>query len=649
MRRGDHATEPIRELAVGLATGCASSAAPHGDRVAVETGLDDVLRSDYDSPALHIATRPSEETIGRVRSFAGRDDVRYYLAAGSPGFHRPLWSMRPWTGSARVPRWGPGMAGRVLSGADERSAAVEREIELTERWLGTGTTSPRLLVTEVFGRPNPRDVRFWQTCLTRLGRRRLWPPRLLVLRHECAPAGPVRDGASDRQDEQILIALLLAGGYAWRPEFDRWTARLGWTGDRIDAMTSVRDCPEETLYTYRDAHRWAQARAAHAAAGRETVAELAAVVVTAAPNPLVATAALATDPAVILAACKGSGFAEAEPEPGELLRYGRTLFRASRAGGWAAVPRGTAGAVYLATLVAGLDEVSPAVAELALDSADRLGIEPDVRAQLAYQLGLVLARGHTAQAWAASARCFAAARETLAATPKPDPETTGDRVAAAFNGAALAAYRAGDHAEAVRAELAALDALGGSGRSSVVEHRVLILANLATVYGREPDARERALAAFRQAWRLAAGAGSLTGMGYVASGMVPALIEAGGHAEAEDVTNDLLRHYDATPAPPRAVERALVASCWRLADVRLAAGAVRTAAGWYVTAVRRMRRAAPGVVRTVLRDLNAEPPDGCPGFAREVLTEELAAHITLATDLAALSSFVEGGERDGRG
>jgi hypothetical protein len=373
----------------------------------------EAVRPDYDSTTLQIVSRPSAEIADRVRSYLAGGNTRYYLSAGTTGFDHPLWTFRPDRPVTRT---------------------LEDELEQIDRWTGDGALAPRLVVTEVFGPPRPQDMAFWQSCLNRLSRRRVCRPRLLVLRHDDVPASGPWLTAADPVSSEILLALLLSGGYAWRSEFERWAAALGWDADRIDALTSTRDHAVETVYTYRDSLRWAQARAV------------------------------------------------------------------------------------------------------------------------------------------------------------------------------------GEHHQAAR--------LLGDDR---------------------PVAFEPDLAAYRQAWRLASATGSLTGMARVAIGMVPKLIEDDGRAEAESGVLDLLRSYDATPVPPASAERAALASCWRLAEAWLADGVPRTAAGWYVKAVRRMRRPAPEVVSDIMRTLGARPHD-CPEFAGAVLAEELAVHMAMATDAEALESLAGEGE-----
>lgn len=541
---------------------------------------------------VRIVTAESALIENEVHALLVRTDVRYRLAAGTGAHARPLWSFGARPGSP-----GP-VAMRVLSSAEDRQAAIEREI-------ASLAAADGLVVTEVIGTPSADDVRFWQACRTRL------PHGLVVLRHEAAPP----DRPFDQHDEEVLLTLLLCGGYAWSPEFEGWATARGWNLRHLNRVVSRRECAEGVLYTYAGARDWSRAGAIRAAADPELLADLASMVVATQPDPLVATAAHLANPSFALAAGARLGFADS---PDAITSYARTLFRNARK---TRIPRADTAAVYLAALAVG--RVSEATARLILQAAQRNEVDVAVQAQLACQLGQSLAKANNAEA---SIRCFDHARRCLESAM--DPEVAGSGTAAAHNGAALARYRTGDRGGAVRAELAALAELTAPGvadQGHLVEQQVLLLTNLAAV---SPSP----VSHYWQAWRLASEADSLPAMAYVAPGLVRAVGDA-------DVVRRLLDRYDAAPIPPKSVERAVVACCFALADKALSSGDIAGAADWYVDAVRRMHRAGPAVITAIMRNLSGH--GNPPADAMSSLAEQLHLHEVMAADLSTLLGLLE--------
>jgi hypothetical protein len=165
---------------------------------------------------------------------------------------------------------------------------------------------------------------------------------------------------------------------------------------------------------------------------------------------------------------------------------------------------------------------------------------------------------------------------------------------------------------------------------------------LAKVRNRKGE-RENALTCYRRAWHGATSAGSLAGMVYVAADLVRSLVGVGEYTEAEAVAKELLRQYDAADAPYGTFERAVATTCFTLADLSLAKGAVQAAADWYVEAVLCTQRAVPHVIHGIIQNLRRQPESPSTSVLR-LLERELKAHRAMAADLNALVALLEGRE-----
>jgi hypothetical protein len=586
------------------------------------------------SEALTVLSVPSARVPSVLADLAarvGRDNVRYHLSGGAGPFGRAVWR----TGPAERPASDVDLALRLLRCREEREARLLLAARAVRTWLAAANGAPRTVVVELPGPPTHDDIRFLQECRIRLDRGGL--QTITVLRHAPAGAGPVVP-AGGHADE-ILLMLRLSGGFADAANFERWRRVHGWDADLVDALTSTRDCPEGTLRVPADASLPGRARLVQATADPMLVAELAAEVVTGSDAPPLATAALVGDEAAALAAFTAGAAAEAADRGRVLSRYAGTLYRRARARGWAGVSPATAATAYLAAVVADRRRVTGSAAELVLAGAERAGVEPPARALLAFGLGQLLAKDPDPAVRAAGVRCFEHARRAHGAAVT-DPGTAS-RLAASFNGTALVHYRERDRdgaATTMRAALDALDVPEASG-DDLNDQQVLLLTNLGKLYRGDPATRADALHAYRRAWLAATTAASLSATTYVVADLVRTLAAAGEHAEADAVGEEFVRLYDRAEDPGRAAERALSTVCWRLADQRLAAGAVPDAARWYVAAVSRMRRGAPEVIDTILRNLGALSPAPDPAVV-ETLTRQRAAHAMTAGDLVALRGLL---------
>lgn len=599
------------------------------------------MSTSHRSPELEIVTGSSATLRTVADDLSGRADVRYYLTAGAGRFGRPSWAF----GRRDDEQLRPELADRsviasVLDCDELRAMCVEEEIQAIQSWFAAPGEGPKRLVLETFGAPSRDDVAFWQAC-----RLRLPPSRasMLVLRHD--PYDSL-DRQDDCQRTEILLTLLLAGGYAWAWEFDRWAELRHWEQGATETSTSSRGTAHGRLVTYAGSRERAQARQTFRALDPAVVEELATLVVATQPDPLLPSAALVPDPSLALRAFGRLACAQAAGNLSGIAEYGKNLFRRGRNHGWNGITKCTAATFWLAALLAERKQVSPTAARTMLNLAEQFGVDADVRSLFAYALGQRLAKDHRADRWTASVRCFDYVHACHRADPPEYAGVGASRHAAAYNGAALAHLRLGDHDGSIKEELAALDALAEPGvleSGGLYEQQVLVLANLARVYERS-GRTEPALDCYRLGWRVSTECGSLAGMAYAATGLVRLLVETDADEEAKQVTTDLLASYDSTSTRGRDIERGVVGSCCVLADRCLSAGDVRAAAGWYEKAARRMRRGVPDMIEGMARNIRAHT-EATPVL--EFLSAELAAHQAIAADLEALLALLEEGERDG--
>ncbi|GAB2838396.1 hypothetical protein [Lentzea nigeriaca] len=506
---------------------------------------------------------------GVLEDLRAQGHVRYYLSAG-----RPLW--------LRGPEGPADLTAALLRCHDEREARLRAEVRAVKEWLAEG--GRRSVVVELFNPPTRDDVRFLQECRMRLVRGEA--QSITVLRHlpAAAPAN------------EVLAMFQLAGGSVPEEKFRHWQANHGWDDDLVRRVTSTRD----GLRTY----------ATPPPRDLPITPELVAEVAQSVEVPL-STAALLTDPSAALDAFTAGAAAEAAGQGRVLSRYAGNLYRRALRGD--EVPHAKAAGAYLAALVADRRRVSGTLADLLLAQAEKWDVRPADRAMLAYNLGQLLAKDPDPAVRKSAARCFEHAREL-------DVPVT--QVAASFNGAALALYRDRDLDGAVTSMRTALELL--EGQDIVADQQVQLLTNLAKLRRGTPEA----MCLYRRAWEAADGVANAT---YVASDLVRVLLDAGEEREAEAVATRLLDLFDSADDPNQASEKAVSAVCFRLAGHRLAAGATADAARWYLAAVSRMRRGAPEVVDTILRNLGDQPA---------ALVEERAAHAVIADDLLALRGLL---------
>ncbi|MFD9950447.1 hypothetical protein ACFWYW_49460 [Nonomuraea sp. NPDC059023] len=579
-------------------------------------------------------TGPSSELRSLVSGLNRRADIRYYLTAGTGEFWRPSWAFTTPKGD------GPDRSAvaSILDCAGERAAFADQEVQAIESWIAAPGSAQKRLVLETIGAPSQDDLAFWQACRLRLRSTRA---TMLVLRHD---PGPAQGGQAQPQAKEILLGLLLSGGYAWAREFDRWAALRRWDASVIEACTSTRDTTSGRLYTYAGLREKAQAWHVFEASAPATVEELARMVVATQADPLLASAALVSDVCLALAALSPLACAEAAAHPRGIARYGRQLFHRGRHDRWKRIEKATAATCFLAAVLVNRKRITPATATAILNLTEHLGVDADVRSLFAYTLGQRLAKDDHEDDWTASIRCFDYVHACHRAHPHDYVGLDATRHAAAYNGAALAHLRLGDHAGSIEAELAALDALAEPGvlETGLYEQQVLVLANLGRVYG-QTGQTQQALDCYRLSWRIAAEDDSLGGLAHAGAGLVRLLVEAGEFGEAERVTADLLRSYDSAEGPGRHIERAVVGSCWVLADRSLSAGDVRSAAEWYAEAVHRMTPGRPKVIESIIQNLGRHAE---AGPVMEVLETALAEHRATAADLESLRGLLEEREAD---
>ncbi|MCT2587060.1 hypothetical protein [Actinophytocola gossypii] len=569
--------------------------------------LDALTDPTTGAPGPRIVEATSAEIAAAVTDAAERHGPRYYLSAGSGTASVPLWAF----GTEPHPdrRSVLARAEGLLHCREERDAAVEHELTEVGTWLAADTGGPKILVAELFGPATRDQVAFLHAC----GQRRPDQPRIVVLRHTGRPGAGTRP-PGDPETDEILLAMRLAGGQASDARVARWTRLRRWDPATVAALTSTRPGPRGPVRTYADVRAWAAAGAVLARTGQELLRTVATMVTSRdddAPADVVplSTAALADDPAAALTAITAASCAAAADRPSALLDVTRSVLWGGRRRGWSDVDRSTAYALHLAAFVsAGRGRLSPAAADRVLALAERTGVDAPVRSLLGYHLGQILAKSRRPAGWAASTRHFAYAREHVRATPGG----VASRIAASYNGEALARFRAGDRDGAVRAELAGLAALSAPGVPStraLAEQRVLLLTNLADVHARGDGTALEAIRCGQEAFRVAVDADSLVALTYVVPNLVRRLLDQGWLPEAERVADQLVRRYDRNVAPRRAAERAVVGVCCRLAAAQLAAGGVGAAAGWYAQAALRMRRAAPAALEGIVRNLRALDDD----------------------------------------
>jgi hypothetical protein len=602
------------------------------DLAAMTERLRDGPRLSHRSPHLCVATGTPGQLQPLVDSVGAPGDtaVRYYLSAGTGRFGRPPWGFRHRGAPTDAPRLDWTLVERILHCRENRNVAVERELGIVDL---SADRAPTAIVMELLGTPRRDDVVFLQACLLRVASRPPGRAGVLVVRHapqeqqpgDLPPAGPA---------DEVLLALLLAGGHAWESELRHWTALRGWDRDVVAALTAHRATEHGNLYTYTGSGHWARAAAVYANAEPVWLGEVAAMVASTQPEPLMATAQLVADPDAALAAVTGLDH-DGEAGLNDVLAYGRRLFHEGRRRKWTGVSNRAAGTLMLAAFVARGQAVSAATVPALLNLAERFGLDADTRSGLAYTLGQWLARGNDTLSWDASLRCFRYARECVLAHPSADPVRDQSRLSAAHNGTALALFRRGDRSGALLAEHAGLDALSAPGildAGHLREQEILLLTNAAKVL--RTGAAAQALETYRQAWQLACAAESVGGMAYVGPDLVRSLLADGRPDEAQVVVEEFLRLYDRTADISRNVERAMVTVCCLLAETDR-----NEATMWYLRGVRRMRHGAPRMVAAIIDNLRLRPT---PPATLAELERELTRHRALERDLTALSDLLDG-------
>jgi hypothetical protein len=573
-----------------------------------------------------VIRKGASSEIAAIRAELGcrteQAQLRYYFSAAGI---RPLWS------GCRVaaPELHRSTLARVedlLHSREQRKAAIEGEFSAVEAWLGNDDSRPKWLVAELLGPVEHEDIAFLRACGQRLAGR----ARLVVLRHAAQTHSTVVGSHSD----EILCALLLAGGRSTVTNVHRWVELRGWDTTVLAAVTAER----AGFMSMGGSGAWRQSQGAARRLGPGAVAALATMVLSSEESPLLSTAALADDPIVAASSVRGDATAIAARQPETLLSYGRAVLHRYRQA--AAKPPSAAYATYLASLVAARgNRLSPATCDRVLALAERSGVDAGVRSLLSYHLGQLMAKSGESQRWQRSVRYFSYSRQCLDGNA-----TSGiSRIAACYNGEALARYRTGDRAGAVRAERAGLEALSqaeSAGGTSQVEQRTLLMANLADVYARETSTELEAIRYGQEALRMAVETGSLAALCYIVPGLARRLIRHGWRIEAERVTRQLLANFDQDDARRRGAERTVVGACCQLASAFAAEDPDR-AAYWYGEAADRMRSAAPEALDAILRQLRTASP--VPALTCKIgrLDAELADQLATRAQLAPLVSLLE--------
>jgi hypothetical protein len=574
------------------------------------------------TPLIASASSPQiAAALAELTDPAAPSRLRYYFAVAGG---RPLWSadrmVRPDPHRSTLAR-----VEDLLHSRELRQAALVGELDAVDEWSNQQAGQPSWLVVELLGQADAESVGFLRSCGQRLAGR----TRLVVLRHHAPRNTSTPDGHSD----EILCSLLLAGGWSTAENVRRWAGQRHWSSATLGRVTRAR----AGIITIADSACWRQARSAEGRLGRPIVAALASMVVADQASPLLTSAVLADDLAVIGQAVRGDAAACAARHPDTLWTYVRTAFyrsRSTRSG-----PSDTEYSYYLAGLIAaGGNRLSPSAADRMLRLAERSGVSAEVRSLLSYHLGQLLAKSADSRRWQLSTTYFDYSQRCITG----GPASGISRMAACYNGEALARYRSGDRAGAIRAERAGLRALArteaGNDRSRL-EQRTLLLANLADVYGRDPATAPAALRCGRQAVRTAQQAGSPAALSYAVPNQVKRLIKQGRRPEAERATRLLLAGFDAGTAR-RQIERAVVGTCCRLADAYAADDPPR-AARWYAEAAGRLRYAEPEALSALLGQLRTDqlPPALAATIAR--LDAELDVRLAARAQLRPLMSLLD--------
>jgi len=589
-------------------------------------------------------------TTDSIRSQVGPRNVRYYLSAGDDQFGAPAWTLgcrRRSTEPATRDRSAMLLVRSILHGREHRAELLEQEVRAMAAWYGDGGDAEKCVVLEFIGLPGRDDLAFVLACRMRVNKTlQTVLPAVLVVHDEAAEPDRTPLVPAQHTDE-VLLTLLLSGGYVWASDIEQWSTLRGWSDAAVAAATSTRATPHGVLFTYADNCGRPRAWAALRASAPTTAATLAAMVVSGRAQPSIATASLVPDPALALRAFSAFGCAVAgHDRRRSMSSYARTVFRSARAHGWRGAPKAMAGTVVLAAVISERKRVTAAESRVLLNLAESFGIDAQVRARLAYCLGQMLARDSVDASWAESIRCSEYVSRCLTTPRSVSDGNVVSQMAASYNGAALARFRSGDLPAARAAESAALDAIASAAMQNddLGEQQILLLANLAKVHDREGN-RPEALACYHRAWHGASRVGSLEAMAYVGPSLTRDLLSSGRKADAEAVGRTLIASYRNSDLPHRKVERAIAASCFALADADLEEGATDAAGEWYVEAVDCTHQPVPQVIDAIIGNLGRQA--GAPPAAIvRWLDVQARTHRTMAQDVDALVALADGG-RDG--